>query len=82
MYNHVSTLGQCVQPYLTGMDHISSFCLLKHHFIAYPLISRYLSVPTQSCSDSSDCNDGISCTDDVCVAGSCTNTMRDDCCGK
>src|SRR5690606_20202198 len=33
------------------------------------------------CLSPADCDDGVSCTDDACVVGSCTNTPNDGNCG-
>ncbi len=34
-----------------------------------------------ACAVDADCNDGNSCTDDICLAGSCTNDPIPNCCG-
>eukprot|EP00804_Cyclotella_cryptica_P019495 CCRYP_006643-RH/>CCRYP_006643-RH protein AED:0.26 eAED:0.26 QI:170/1/0.9/1/0.77/0.9/10/0/645 len=58
MYEHVSTRGSCVDP--------------------------YLDVPSQTCSQDSHCDDGNGCTTDSCnvVTGTCSNVLRDNCCGN
>ena len=43
-----------------------------------------VAVPTQLCSNDSDCNDGKSCSADTCDPGTseCTYAMIDNCCGN
>lgn len=42
--------------------------------------SDSLSDLTNGCTDASECNDNLDCTEDVCSAGECSHTLVDDCC--
>lgn len=112
MYNHIATLGSCVEPYLTGVFMCSLFHTLgwKHYANSFVCINlhswkQYLHKPAQSIRTAMMVTGIISqsslifhehkfslttsmlfllqsCTLDVCVSGSCSNTMQDNCCGN
>eukprot|EP00956_Cyclotella_meneghiniana_P024609 scaffold49680_cov63-Cyclotella_meneghiniana.AAC.2 len=60
---------------------------VSHHMYNYisslgSCVKPYLEVDIQTCSADADCHDGVSCTTDTCVDGSCINVMNENCCGN
>lgn len=87
MYNHVATLGACVEPYLSVPVQSCSVdndcrCVYLRRFIPSTLKKHTSDSLFSQYHTYSILSDGNSCTTDVCIAGSCTNTMQNNCCGN